>query len=385
MRARMIVATAAMATAFASLTSPVAAVPTTASGDLGTRVVTASHVVGRIAFVSRANRVEVVRVRANGTTGRPRRIGPVTSVAKGAKLEIESLVASRDGHWLAWTELDEKPQQDIVQSTLVLRHMTSGRDYEVRSPQMPLGFAGDKLVTSEYEQDAAHFVTGSRPRLKKIKLPRCVLEVLASSKHGVVAMCEPRSVSDTTVQRLLDVSFSGRARTIHSYAPISANDPSLIEDGWSSSDGKRLIVEHGDHTDFGGVGPTSTADELNPNTRSTPDHLGGPSGSKVWRMEQTTFAGAHDEPYAVWMTESAGSPEPTVFRCSGGAWHRVAGHSPVVAGSPNGAVVVQRGSYVQDAGVDFPAYHVAARGKATLINAGRRHQMSISGLAFAWL
>jgi hypothetical protein len=351
-----------------------------------TQLQSSGKAVGRLAVVTNSQRLELVDVRANGATGTPDVVGPVTTATSGAALDIEGLVSSDDGHWLAWNEVDQKPNGREVHSTLVLRHMTSGRTITLKTEQQPFGFAADTLVTTEAAQDAFRLSLSPTPHLIKIKLPKQAFQVLAVARHGVSALYIPRTPhANTITQRVITVAFNGQVTTVHRYPPISG-DAAPIEDGWSSSDGEHLVIEHGDHTDFGGVGPSSRADELNPNRRSTPSHLGHPgAASAQWRMEQTTFAGQADHIYTVWMTEKSGAPRPVVYRDTAAGWRLVAKHALVVAGSRTGYVAIQPGAYVQDPNIDFPAFDVHAKGHALLIRGSARHRLDVGGTQFAWL
>jgi hypothetical protein len=342
-------------------------------------------VAGSLALLTGSGHIETVKVRSNGATSTPTVIGPVATAPAGETIGVSGLTASGDGHWLAWSESAQKANGQSTHSTLVIRHMTTGQVSTVKTSDGPLGFAGDTLITTNGE-GAKRLILTPSPHLLKIKLPKQAFQVIAPAKHGVVALKIPRTPhADTITQDLITVGFGGQVTTIHDYAPIS-NDTAPIEDGWSSGDGQHLVIEHGDHTDFGGVGPSSQADELNPNHANSPTRIGHPGTAAAdWRMEQTTFAGPHAEVYTVWMTAKSNTPRPVVYRYASGGWQLVARHALVVAGNSGGYVVVQPGKYVQDPNIDFPAYDVVPTGDALLVRGSAHQTLGVSGTEFAWL
>jgi hypothetical protein len=365
------------------------AYPTSGASDTRARVVAATTV-GRLAFVTNAGQVEIATVSANGTTGAPKVIGPITPSTAGDTIEIESLTSSADGRWLAWTESKVKAATTSgatqVHSELVLRDLRSGHTFSLTSQTTPLGFVHNTLVTTRYEQQGFRLKLTPKPHLVRIRVHLRYPTILATNRTGIVVLTNPRASRDSlSIDRLSRVSFGGVARTIHRYVH-SSSSLAPLELAWTSPDGTQLVVEHGDHTDFGGVGPSSRADELNPNTASSPTALGHPGTAKAaWRMEQTTFAGKRNSIYTVWMTAHSSAPHPVVATYSHGSWHRVLNHALVVAGNRSGYVAVQPGKYVQDPAVDFPAYDIKAVGGAVLVHGGTRHTLSIGGTELAWV
>lgn len=349
-------------------------------------------VVGDLVYVTNHNQVHMVKVHANGSATGDTRIGPVTAATPGHTIQVQQLVGSGDGKWVAWLEASVKhTSAGYIEnnSTVVLRNQVTGELTPLAGKAtFPLGFAEDTLV-------ALH--EGVHNKIERVKLspqPHYVAthesesaSALTTYKHGVVESNIPHSASTEIREQLRLTNFKGKHRVLHTYA-MGANDTRNLDEGFSSGDQRRLAVELGDHTDFGGVGPSSDVDEYHLGGAAHLTHLGHyGTASAGWRVQSISFAGSKDSVWTAWTSALTDTTvKAVVTRYSGGKWKLVRNHAVAVSGSESGWVVVQPGKYVPIQNDVAPQYQTKATGDALLMRPGHgQHTISgVKGTIFVW-
>jgi hypothetical protein len=305
---------------------------------------------------------------------------------------VQELVGSGDGKWAAWREASVRHTsagEVSKHATVVLRNQVNGRLTTLPgTSQYLLGFARDTLVTVK---------EGVHNRISRVKLsPQPHYETMRESeaasplctyRHGVVESYLPHSSSADLHEQLRLTSFQGRHHVLHTYV-VSPGSTRTLDLGFTSGDQRRLAVELGDHTDFGGVGPSSLVDEYSLGGSHHVTHLGHyGTASAGWRVQSTTFAGQHDSVWTAW-TSADQSPKvrAVVARYDGGQWKQVRNHAVAVTGSESGWLVAQPGMYVPIKNDVAPQYRTKATSAALLVRPGHGQQplAGVKGTAFAW-
>ena len=338
-------------------------------------------IVGHIAYLTAKDTVELATVESNGTTTGARRIGPVTLVTLTDTVQVDDLIASGDGAWLAWQEQVFKHNGDLLKTVLVLRHESDGQDFALDTVQSPLGFAGDQLVTSDANSTRRVSV---QPTMHLIKVNDHAFP-LAAYPHGVVdgpSYLAPKGPAQTWRVRL--TSFGGKHTTLHDYVlgPTNYRNPDAA---WVSGDGKRLVIERGNHQDFGGLGPSSLADEFvlgGGHARGQLGHYG--TDSQAWRIGSVSFSGASDSVWAMWERLTKTGATSVVAQREHGAWTLIAGHGIAVAGNHQGYVIVQPGKLVL-VNPDVQGYSTVPTRHAELRHGSSSVSLNAEGTTFVWV
>ena len=337
--------------------------------------------VGHIAYLTAKDTVELATVESNGTTTGAKQIGPVTLVVASDTVQVDDLMASGDGAWLAWQEEVFKHNGDLVKTVLVLRHESDGQDFALNTVQSPLGFAGDQLVTSSANATRRVSV---QPTMHLIKVNDHAFP-LAAYPHGVVdgpSYLAPKGPARTWRVRL--TSFAGTHTTLHDYVlgPTNYRNPDAA---WVSADGKRLVIERGNHQDFGGLGPSSLADEFvlgAGHARSQLGHYG--TDKQAWRIGSVSFSGSSDSVWAMWERLTKTGATSVVARREHGSWTLIAGHGIAVAGNQTGYVIVQPGKLVLT-NPDVQGYDTVPTRHAELRHSTSSVSLNAEGTTFVWV
>lgn len=334
-----------------------------------------------LAVVEPNSEVLLARLSFNNRTIKPILIGPVTQPTTTQLIQVDSLVSSSDGKWLAWNEnVVTKKKTDgfntYLRNFVVLRNELTGHTTSVPGHhQSPVGFAGDTLITASAH--AKRLVLQPSPHLVRV---HDGAQIHATYRHGVVDVAVPRSAR--VVEQLRLTSLSGRHRVLHTY-PETANGRSIATTE-VSGDGNALAVERGDHTDFGGVGPSSVVDVYRlsgSHQRVQLGHIG--SAGAGWRVGTLSFSGADDEVWAAWY--KAGTHVQTrLEKYANGKWTRVDSGVITVAGNTTtGDVVYQPGHY-RAVSNELQFVPVAAA-TAVIIHRGHPQRLGLHGLEYAWV
>jgi hypothetical protein len=337
---------------------------------------------GHVAFVSKNDRVKLVTVNVTGQTSSSSRLGPVTKPPAHRTIQIQDLVASGDGNWLVWLEVIAKPNGDPtpVKPELVLRDLKGHHVFRLRTNSFPIGFAGDQAVVSGVKtsrvvlQPSPHLVPVPDTQYATAAYPAGVVDVKSTSS--------PPGPDSTDQLRL--TTFDGTHTVVHNYQ-LSPNDTRIPDLTFVSGDGKHLVVERGDHTDFGGIGPSSLVDEFSldaNHTRTTLGHYG--TTKAAWRIGDISFARPSDRVWAVWerATPSGGATSVVAEHHSDG-WVRIVSHGIAVAGNHDGWVVVQPGKYVFAS--DGLRVSRVPTSDALLLHDTSTSVLGIQGSQFAWV
>jgi hypothetical protein len=341
--------------------------------------------VGQIAFVTKSQTVKLATVHTDGSTSDIQTVGPVTPLTGKQTIQIVDFMASGDGQWLAWEENVFKPAHpglDTVKSVLVLRDEGTAKTIHLTTGQAPVGFANDQLVTSD---------AGVTKRLDLTPSPHLVTVPdhqfpLAAYSHGVIDTHSLRAPSGPSMtEQLRLTTFAGVHATLHNYvlAPTDYRFPDL---GWVSGDGANLVIERGNHQDFGGLGPSSLADEFSlaaGHARHALGHYG--TAKAAWRIASVTFVGPSDVVWAVWERATRSGADSLLARWTGHQWVAEKHRAIAAAGASNGWVVIQPGKYVL-ASHNEEIFTTAPTGHA-LLRKGTRAPVSINveGTAFVWV
>jgi hypothetical protein len=293
--------------------------------------------VGHLAFLTNRGTMDLANVLADRKVVGTVQIGPVQPSTSAHRVTIDSPVASGDGKWLAWQE-NRATSQSRFSSTLVLRNQASGRVRTVRTHSFPVGFAGDRLLT--FNRHVTRVVVGSPLRFVRVagSFP------LTAYRNGVV---DQRTNSGDTAARLLLTSLSGHRTVLHRYTDVGSPDFRELSQAWVSPDGQKLVVERGDHQDFGGLGPSSVADEFDlhgSHARTALGHVGGLHAE--WRLGDVTFRGPNDQAWAVWHRLARHGVSTLLAHVKHGHWVVDDGHDIDVAANRAGYLLVQPGKYV---------------------------------------
>jgi hypothetical protein len=342
----------------------------------------ASQVVGHLAYLTKHHQVKVVQVSSSGATSHSKRIGPVTKAPANGSIAINSFVSSGDGDWIAWQEIATKHNGAPAKAkpVLVLRSLNPRHVYTFHTGNYPVGFALDRLVVFNGRHTSLVDVSPT-PQFEQVPGNLYPLTTYDRGTVNVKTLTKPPGKRNTDQLRL--TTFNGATRVLHNYvmSPKSARIPDL---GFVSSDGEHLVVERGDHTDFGGIGPSSLTDEYrlsNHYARTSLGHYG--TAKAAWRIGDVSFAGPADQPWALWerATRKGATSVVAVQRHSG--WHRVLGHGIAVSGNSGGYVVTQAGRYVFDHdGLQFTRVPI---GPAMLNHGKAASPLHIKGSQFAWV
>lgn len=339
--------------------------------------------VGRLAYVTSSGELDLVTVDAAGSVASTQSIGPVTTPA-GGTATVYGPLASPGGGWLAWTEQDKVGSH--FSSWIVMRPGGDGTPVKINTSKndaAPVGFVGQRLVVSNLDGKAWVVATnGTRPVLRLVASSRDDSTFWGTDPAGIVYQ---RGFGLPGKPVRIDLlSLRGRSTPLHTFpGSMFKGRRAPLEQGWVDPDGRKVIFEQGDHTDFGGVGPISEAYSISGLHASKAASLGHPgAASPIQRMEGLSYAA--DTPYAIWATTESQTPAGSVYVDDGHGWQLYASDSLVVAGNRSGAVITQPAKYV-DAGLDFPAYNVQPTGDAVLHVDGTTPTVPIQATAMVWL
>jgi hypothetical protein len=305
------------------------------------------------------------------------KIGPVqtSTTAHPVTVTVGSLVVSGDGKWLAWQE-NRTTSASRFSSTLVLRNQISGVVRTAKTHREPVGFAGDTLLT--FNRHVVKVVVGSPLQFVRVagSFP------ITTYRHGVVDM---HVNSTDTAERLMLTSMSGHQTVLHRYTDIGPPKYRETSQAWVSSDGKKLVVERGDHQDFGGLGPSSVVDEFNlqgSHARTALGHFG--TLRAHWRVGDVAFRGANDQVWAVWHAVDRHGVRTVLTHVVGGHWVRNDERDIDVAANQAGYLVVQSGKYVlQNANDNF--YARRATGDVMVVHKQGARFSGIRGTQYLWV
>jgi hypothetical protein len=334
-----------------------------------------------LAVVTQNSEVLLARLSFHSQTIKPILIGPVTQPTTTHLIHVDSLVSSSDGEWLAWNEIVEAKKavngfHNYIRNFVVLRNEISGHTTSVLGHhQAPIGFAGDTLITASAH--AKRFALRPTPHLIRIHDSG---QVRAAYRHGVVDVAVPHSTKP--VERLRLTSLSGRHVVLHNYRQTATGRSVATTE--VSGDAQAVAVERGDHTDFGGVGPSSLVDvyQLSAgHSRTTLGHIG--SAKAGWRVGTLSFSGPDDEVWAVWYKAGA-HVRTRLARFVAGKWKVVSSGVITVAGNTaTGDVVYQPGHY-KPVTNDLQFVPVASQ-NAVIIHRGHPQILGMHGVEFAWV
>jgi hypothetical protein len=339
-------------------------------------------VVGHLAYVAKNSKIYTVAVKGSGNTLGQTEIGPVSNPPAGRRLAIYGLTASTDGKYVAWQETVVKKNGSPTGATptLVLRGLRPSQVWSIKSGSYPLGFGGDDQLVV-YGDTAHVLVLSPTPHLEPVPGGRYPAAVYPG---GVVELNPLRSPPGPKITEQVRLStFAGKHATIHNYV-LSPSNPRIPEGAFVSPDGKRLIIERGDHTDFGGIGPSSLVDEFALTggfARTQLGHFG--TAAAKWRVGAVSFAWHNDEPWVVFERATRSGAQTTIGVFQHDQWRKIVPRGVAVAAADDGFVAAQPGKYVFDPeGLGFTR---APTGDALLLHDTVTKVLGIQASAMAWV
>ncbi|HVS67095.1 MAG TPA: hypothetical protein VHE56_00990 [Mycobacteriales bacterium] len=308
--------------------------------------------IGQLAYITTAGVLDVLNVNPDGSTSFPQRLGPITTVQSPKTVKVSSMVASADGSRLAWSEVISKPDPTYgsleTGAVLVVRNMFTRHDVSLRSEYVPLGFAGHRLVV--LGAHTKRLVMSPSPHLVKVHDHNAYPNTTYSG--GIVDTVLSLGGHNDTVEtdRLRLTTFGGHHKLLHTYQvgmtyrSVAANTYDAV-----SPDGRKLIVERGNHQDFSGLGPSSLFDTYSMGggyTRHALGHFG--TNRAKWRLAGATFVGANDTPWLALHSDYVKTANGyvvhgVVVRYAHGRWQKESSSAVAVAGLESGWVVIQGG------------------------------------------
>jgi hypothetical protein len=338
-------------------------------------------VAGHIAYFTKGQKVDIASVLSDGTTFAVQQVGPVSKATSKKQVIVFDLVASGDGKWLAWGEQVTSHHPLKLKTVLVLRNESNGHITHLVTPEEPVGFAGDQLVTSNADTTKRLVLTPT-PHLVKVHSAQFPLAAYRKGVADTINLLKPAGPKQTWRLRL--TSFGGKETTLHNYvlAPTDYRSP---DGAWVSGDGKHMVVELGNHQDFGGIGPSSLADEFaltGSHARTQLGHYG--TNAQQWRVGGVAYAGSSDAVWAMWERATTHGATSVVASYAHGTWTMVTKHGIAVAANAAGYVISQPGKFVVVNKNDDDMAPVPT-GDASLIHGSTTLPLQAEGSAFVWV
>jgi hypothetical protein len=179
-------------------------------------------------------------------------------------------------------------------------------------------------------------------------------------------------------------SFGGTHTVLHGYV-LAPTDYRAPDAAWTSPDGKHAVVERGNHQDFGGLGPSSLADEFHltgTHARTQLGHYG--TAKDAWRVGGVGFSGSSDSVWAMWERLTTTGATSVVARHGHSGWKPVASKGIAVAGNEHGDVIVQSGRWVP-VSPDVQGYEPLPTGHAMLMHGSSSVSLDAEGSVFDWI
>jgi hypothetical protein len=357
-----------------------AAIATTSRPDRSAAV---PSVVGRLAYVTASQQVKLATVTTAGAISARTTVGPVTIAKSGQAITIQQFVASGDGTLVAWAEdVSSHHGKQFVRSTLVQDDVATNTTVHLAVDATPIGYAGDTLVVLANDGKTQRLEPQPTPHLVTVKSEPYPLGTYPDGIVDAIYHQAAGSAKHSDTLRL--ASFAGVHQMLHKYVLRSGqyNDPDAA---WSSPDGKHLVIERGNHQDFGGLGPSSLADEFSltgAHHRTPLGHYG--TAKAAWRVASVTYAGANDTVWAAWERATRHGAAGSVAKYVDGRWKRVAANAIAVAGNSGGYVVVQLGKFVS-VGDEAPDFATVPTTKAYLMHGSSVQVIDLAGSTFDWV
>jgi hypothetical protein len=342
----------------------------------------ATPVIGHLAYVTKSDAVKITAVAATGATSSTSTIGPVTKPTSKLKVQVSDLVASGDGSWVAWQETATKRgKPNFFRSVIALREVAGTHTLRLTTDRAVVGFSGDALIATNGVTSAWLSLTPT-PHFVKIHDSQFPI---GAAPQGVVDVATAQAPpGPRRTDRLRLTNFAGQHTVLHSYV-LGSRDYRDPDAAWSSGDDKHLVVERGNHQDFGGLGPSSLADEFSLGGSLGRHQLGHFGSAKAqWRLASVSFAGASDQVWVVWSRATRTGATSVIARYRNGKWHSALSGGIAVAGNADGYVLAQAGKWVP-AGGDADGFTTVPTGDPVLLHAGKTSVVAAKGSTFVWV
>jgi hypothetical protein len=322
--------------------------------------------VGHVVYVTANGVLKVTAVMSNGDHTDPVRLAPVTKVDPPKTVTVAGLVVSADKNRIAWSERIAKPSQKygelVTGARIAVRNMYSGRTITLRSNDVPLGFAGSTLVTvGAYNK---RLVKKPTPHLVRIPGETYAVATWAKGIVDVASTVPVNSKKHVEIDRLRLTTFDGHHTLLHKYEVGMQYRSAAANVDAVSPNGRKLLVELGNHQDFEGLGGSSNFDTFSMHGAHTRHQLGHYGTSKAkWRLVGTTFVGAGTTPWLAVHSAPKRSKSGDYYVVRGfvvsyahGKWTRQDDHAIAVAGTATGYLVIQDGEWQPVEGSEIGEY-----------------------------
>lgn len=348
---------------------------------------------------------------SGGAPGRAERLGPRREPQPGVAVRVHSVQVSTDGRWVAWAESSvsytgSPPTLDLFGfsstgaaevTTAFLLDRRSGKTTEIPALGAPFAFTGDGLVLQDSTNRTYAVVTPGRPNRTLLDWPESEDRAVGAVPGGLITIGNSDTEDGSLGNYQVDlVAYGdGEVKTLHTF-PHGATGAAGYNRGWVSDEGQRIAIERGDHTDYCGIGPSSSLVLLDgKGSLLGPEAAGPPIPASVphsdWqhmRLQYVRFAGS-DSALALWTMCTQGpndaaarNPYSAVYRLRDGKWSLVRADMIAVAPAPSGGVLVQPGAFRLGDGEGGPSVSPEPSGDALLVQGGRTTRLPVSGVDF---
>lgn len=320
-----------------------------------------------------AGELDDIELTGLGTVAATRRVGP-----SQPDRTIKDLRASRDGRWIAWSELTDTDPATV----LVLLDRTTGRSQPYTGVGWPVAFAPDgALVAANPGAAGFNVIRAGKVAVSVASLPSGEGEAFGPTAQGVLGFGEDAAA---TSQRLDMIGYDG---VVHTVVKLPVLDPgySGYMGGWLDPAGQTAMVESGDHDDFCGAGPTDTLTFVDLRAQRVTRTLPGPTEVQGLRMQTFQYTGA-DAGVALWAA-CVGSdyrPMQLAYRYQAGKWALLRRGAVALAALDRQTMVLQPGTLTPDPRVDGAMKGVPS-GNALYLSGGRTVELPLKAVDLLWV
>jgi hypothetical protein len=349
-----------------------------------------------LAVLTADRRLAIVPIDAGGRAGTPRFVAPRETSPPGRVTHVGFLKTSADGRLLAWAENSGPagtgrpyagdfgfPDVMTTGATSYVMDVVTGTTTRWPGLGVPYGFVHDDLVLRGSEAGPISVIHDGR-LASSIELPDTSPLLLTASTGGVLGYRAGTSGDADTVAPWLDlVGYDGTVRPLMPL-PAVKGFQSSYEQAWTSRDQTRALLEKGDHTDYCGVGPSSTLTTVDLPHRTIVRTIQSPGpAARQWRLLSYAYV-TDDTGYGLWVTCQTGishRPSAAVYHLADGRWNRVVSGALAMAARDDQTVAVQQGKIIPlPDGVTAPA----PSGTAFVLVHGVRSPLALGAVDFGW-
>jgi hypothetical protein len=358
----------------------------------------AQEAAAHLAYLTGGHQVNLQAVTASGApAGPPVHLGPVGTAGHGRLRLAGALLSSADHRWLVWGEEDgvRTPvghpddafgleQVDAVRTRW--KDTTTGAS-GTPPDVLPTAFAGDRLVVQDRDSRTFHLVTFDQapPSLTPVTGENFRLGAFSGGSVGLdVVPAAPGSDPSTIAEQIRILPLTGEAPHVLATITASLSSTSAWQVATVDPAGHQVALEHGDHTDFCGVGPSSTLAlyDLVTGARTEAPAVGAPQAQ--WRFASGTFAGGVLAAATFYRCTPDGHILAGAYRWGSGRWSVLDPAGIEVAAGPGGLLAVARGSWVFDTTYDWGAGVTRAGAPVRVLGPSGWQDLTDGATELAW-